>query len=112
MPRHAKRHREPEVVDLTDDAPTTRPAKVPRYPPSSYSSQSAAPGPSQPSTSAYAPVPSSAASVPSATQRYSANDELEPSTQDLTQSDDGPQRELYGSLGMCPVLFMYKTRQS
>src|SRR4051812_7263540 len=101
MPRRTKRPREPEVVDLTDDAPSTRPAKLPRYPSSSYNPHSAAPGPSQPSSSASAPAPSSAALVPNATQRYSANDELEPSTQDLTQSDDGPQRELYGSLGMC-----------
>jgi SWI/SNF-related matrix-associated actin-dependent regulator of chromatin subfamily A3 len=28
------------------------------------------------------------------------NDDFEPSTQELTQRDDGPQLELYGSFGM------------
>ncbi|KAK4152043.1 RAD5-like protein [Chaetomidium leptoderma] len=88
MPRPTKRAR--EVIDLSDD--TQRPAKSPRYPSSSHSAQISAPVPRPPT------VPSSSASGPSASQRPPANDDLEPSTQDLTQGDDGPQRELYGSL--------------
>ena len=79
-----------EVIDLTDDALSTRPAKSPRYPSSFYSSQFQA--------------PSSGISAPHARQLHPVNDEFEPSTQDLTQSDDGPQRELYGSFGMSPFL--------
>src|SRR3954463_15299782 len=95
MPRQTKRPL--EVVDLTDDAQGSRPAKSPRYlSSSSYSDQ--------PSSSSRALVPSAAASAPNGTQRGSANDELEPSTQDLTQRDDDPQRELYGSFGMCCFL--------
>ncbi|KAH6856961.1 RAD5-like protein [Chaetomium sp. MPI-CAGE-AT-0009] len=86
MPRQTKRPR--EVIDLTDGDQNTRPAKSPR-PSSSHSSQPAAPRLGQSS--------SSVASGPNATQRQLENDEPEPSTQDLTQSDDEPQRELYGS---------------
>ncbi|EAQ88403.1 hypothetical protein CHGG_05022 [Chaetomium globosum CBS 148.51] len=87
MPRQTKRPR--EVVDLTGGDENTRPAKSPRHPSASNRSQPAAPQLGQSS--------SSATSVPNATQRHLENDEPEPSTQDLTQSDDGPQRELYGS---------------
>ncbi|KAH6631439.1 SNF2 family N-terminal domain-containing protein [Chaetomium tenue] len=86
MPRQTKRPR--EVVDLTVGDENTRPAKSPRHASASNRSQPAAP---QGQSS------SSATSVPNATQRHLENDEPEPSTQDLTQSDDGPQRELYGS---------------
>jgi len=78
-----------EVIDLTDNAPNTRPAKSPRYPSSSYSSGLPAPGSIPP--------------PPHASQVQPVNDEFEPSTQDLTQSDDGPQRELYGSFGIVSV---------
>ena len=90
MPRQTKRPR--EVIDLTDGDENTRPAKSPRLPSASQSVQPAAPRLGQPS--------SSATLVPNATQRHPENDEPEPSMQDLTQSDDGPQRELYGSFGM------------
>lgn len=94
MPRQTKRPR--EVIDLTDGAPSTRPAKSPRYPSSSYSSQ--------------LPAPSSVVPAPHASQLQAVNDEFEPSTQDLTQSDDGPQRELYGSFGTS--LFLRTGRQA
>ncbi|KAL2018517.1 hypothetical protein VTK56DRAFT_802 [Thermocarpiscus australiensis] len=94
-----------EVVDLADEAESARPAKLPRYPSGSYSSKSSAPRSSQQSSVARSYLPSSSASVPSsfdASQRLSwqnlAGDDGEPSSQDLTQSDDGPQRELYGSM--------------
>jgi hypothetical protein len=86
MPRQTKRPR--EVIDLTGVDENTRPAKSPRLPSASDGLQPAAPGLGQPS--------SSATSVPNATQRHPENDEPEPSTQDLTQSDD----ELYGFFGM------------
>jgi SWI/SNF-related matrix-associated actin-dependent regulator of chromatin subfamily A3 len=92
MPRPAKRPR--EVIDLTDEAQPTRPAKSPRYP---SSSQHSAPNFSPPSSSS-ARVPSG--SQRSAGQSANADYDLEPSTQDLTQRDEEPQRELYGFLGM------------
>jgi hypothetical protein len=104
MPRQPKR---PRVIDLTSDGPdeAARPAKSPRYPSSSYSSQPSAPGSSQTSI-ARSHMPSSSAPVPpsSAGQQLSSqiltDDDGEPSSQDLTQSDDGPSLELYGSLGV------------
>ena len=71
----AKRRR--EVIDLTDgtEAENGRQAKVPRYPSSSSS---------QPSSSQF------------------TNYDGEPDAIDLTQSDDGPVREIYGSLGTRP----------
>jgi hypothetical protein len=105
MPRQAKRPR--AVVYLTaDEAGSARPAKSPRNAPSS-SSQPSVPGSSQPSI-LLSHLPSSSAAVPPSSyneaERLSfqnpANDEAEPSTQDLTQSDDGPAHELYGHFGM------------
>ena len=81
------------------------------YPSSSYPSSSY-PSSSYPTSSPASrfPAPSRSSSIPSstppapraprATLRYFGDDELEPSTQDLTQSDDGPQQELYGSFGL------------
>jgi SWI/SNF-related matrix-associated actin-dependent regulator of chromatin subfamily A3 len=118
MPRQRKRPR--EVVDLTQESGEThqgaRPAKSPRLPSSSsFSSQVSVPGSSQSSSIAYSHAPSSSApALPSyhdASERLSwqtpANDDDEPSTQSLTQNDDGPQLELYGSFGtdafiLCP----------
>ncbi|KAK4097378.1 RAD5-like protein [Parathielavia hyrcaniae] len=85
-----------EVVDLTGDDQSHRPAKSPRHAQSSSAAQSSAPGPSRTSSATYSHVPSGSV-LPSGSQRHSGNDEVEPSTQDLTQSDDGPQLELYGS---------------
>jgi SWI/SNF-related matrix-associated actin-dependent regulator of chromatin subfamily A3 len=99
MPRQTKRTL--DVVDLTGDAQGTRPVKSPRYPSSSYTSPPSAARPSRlssaPSSQA---TPPSSASLAGPSQRFPGNDDVEPSTQDLTQSDDGPQLELYGSFGM------------
>jgi SWI/SNF-related matrix-associated actin-dependent regulator of chromatin subfamily A3 len=92
MPRPAKRPR--EVIDLTDEAQDTRPAKSPRYP---SSSQHSAPSFSQQSFSSARVLSGSQRSTG---QSASADYDLEPSTQDLTQRDEEPQRELYGFLGM------------
>ena len=119
-----------EVIDLTGDDPVVRPAKAPRHSSSSYASSSypsfshpssyptssyptsSYPSSSYPTSSPASrfPAPSRPSSIPSstppapraprATLRYFGDDELEPSTQDLTQSDDGPQQELYGSFGL------------
>ena len=115
-----------EVIDLTGDDPVVRPAKAPRYSSPSYASSSypssSYPTSSYPSsslpTSSYPtsspasrfPASSRPSSLPSSTPpatrapraslRNFDENELEPSTQDLTQSDDGPQQELYGSFGM------------
>ncbi len=113
MPRPPKRPRPTEVIDLTDDEPTPRPAKSPRYPSSPYSSQ-----PSAPTFSSQLSVPPSSpaafSSRPtvawSSSQRSLANDALEPSTQELTQSDDGPQHEFYGSFGKIPSFLASKVR--
>jgi SWI/SNF-related matrix-associated actin-dependent regulator of chromatin subfamily A3 len=104
-----------EVIDLTDDAATTRPAKSPRFPFSAYAAQlqSQWSRPSQSYSQFQSPalassrpsfVPNSTPpTLPRASQRDLGDDDLEPSTQDLTQNDDGPQRELYGSFGMPPL---------
>ncbi|KAK3988514.1 putative SWI/SNF-related matrix-associated actin-dependent regulator of chromatin subfamily A member 3-like 1 [Cladorrhinum sp. PSN332] len=76
-----------------DDAADTRPNKSARLPSSSYSSQLAS-SQSQPSSSS-SPYTSNERL---AFQNLPANDDLEPSTQDLTQSDDGPEFEFYGNL--------------
>ena len=70
------------------------------YPTSSYPTSS--PASRLPASSRPSSIPSSTppARAPGASVRYFDEDELEPSTQDLTQSDDGPQHELYGSFGM------------
>ncbi|KAK4165276.1 putative SWI/SNF-related matrix-associated actin-dependent regulator of chromatin subfamily A member 3-like 1 [Cladorrhinum sp. PSN259] len=79
-----------------DDVADARPNKSARLPSSSYSSQLAS-SQSQPSTS-------SSTSPYTADERLTfqnpppANGDFEPSTQDLTQSDDGPEFEYYGSL--------------
>lgn len=112
MPRQGKRPR--EVIDLTDEATqSARPAKSPRFVSAPLSSQPSAPRSSQSSSAAYSHAPSSSALAPSSsynanqrlTWQAAADDDGEPSTQDLTQSDDGPALELYGSFGMCPNLF-------
>ncbi len=107
------------VIDLTGDddhVASARPAKSPRYPSSSYASQPQLSQSSQ-SSSSYQPrspfqppalvsgrpsflTPNSTPPALPASQRSLGDDDLEPSTQDLTQSDDGPQLELYGSFGM------------
>ncbi|GAB1318601.1 Rad5-like protein (SNF2 family domain-containing protein) [Madurella fahalii] len=104
MPRQAKRSRAAAGLGA-DDAGSARPAKSARYPSSSHSSQPSAHGSSQPSSIAASHLPSSSATVqasPDAIQRLTwqtpAYDDEEPSTQDLTQSDDGPAHELYGSM--------------
>ncbi|KAL2189334.1 RAD5-like protein [Thermothelomyces heterothallicus CBS 203.75] len=80
MPRQTKRAR--DVLDATEDAQSTRPAKSPRHPSPSHRDQAS-------SSIALAP--------PNGVWRGSTTDVLEPSTQDLTQRDDDPERELYGS---------------
>ncbi|KAJ4300622.1 hypothetical protein N0V88_003306 [Collariella sp. IMI 366227] len=100
-PRPVKRPR--EVIDLTGDTQKRpRPAKSPRYPSASYSSQPSVPGSSQPSLSvAYSQAPSSSPAFHAGRYLSSfqnlGNYDAEPSTQDLTQRDDDPQLELYGS---------------
>ncbi|KAK4233595.1 RAD5-like protein [Achaetomium macrosporum] len=106
-PPRAGTKRPREAVDLPgpDATQSTRPAKSPRYPPpSSSNSQPSVSGPSQLSSIAYSHVPSSSASAPLSydarellSWQNPANDDIEPSTQELTQRDDGPQLELYGS---------------
>ncbi|KAK4121600.1 RAD5-like protein [Parathielavia appendiculata] len=95
MPRQTKRAL--DVVDLTGDDRDHRPAKSPRYASSSSTAHFSAPGPNQSSSAAHSNGPSSSAPRPSGSQQYLGNDEVEPSTQDLTQRDDEPQLELYGS---------------
>ncbi|KXX82067.1 putative SWI/SNF-related matrix-associated actin-dependent regulator of chromatin subfamily A member 3-like 1 [Madurella mycetomatis] len=104
MPRQAKRSRVAAGLS-TDEAGSARPTKSARYPASSYASQPSAYGSSQPSSIAASSQPSSSAAVqasPDAVQRLSwqtpGDDDGEPCTQDLTQSDDGPAHEFYGSL--------------
>jgi hypothetical protein len=84
MPRQGKRPR--EVIDLTSDGDDGRRAKSPRYPSSTYS---------QPSRSTSSYLSPGSIAPPS---QNTANDDDE--LGDLTQSNDGPPRELYGSLGM------------
>lgn len=84
MPRQAKRSR--DARDATEVVQSTRLAKSPRYASPSHTDQAS-------SSTALAP--------PNEAWRGSTGDELEPSTQDLTQRDDGPERELYGTFGMC-----------
>lgn len=96
MPRQTKRTR--DVVDLTNDADSFRPAKSPRYTSSSYNSQPSIPGSSQTSNAPSYLSPSSYDARQRSSWQVPANEDMEPSTQNLTQSDDGPQLELYGSL--------------
>ncbi|KAK3687472.1 helicase-like protein [Podospora appendiculata] len=108
MPRPrapAKRAREPETVSLLSDdiendhgndninGASSRVAKAPRYSSSSYSSQPSVPGPSQPSSS----TPSSSDARQRASWQTPVSYDGEPEAIDLTQNDDEPVRELYGS---------------
>ncbi|KAL2267834.1 hypothetical protein VTJ83DRAFT_5111 [Remersonia thermophila] len=99
-PRRGKRQR--DVIDLTaSDPDDARPAKSPRHLSTPGSSQASGPGFSQPSSSAPFPAPpSSSAPGPSGSQHLlsvlPADDDFEPSTQELTQRDDGPPFEHYG----------------
>lgn len=106
MPRQAKRSRVAAGL-AADEAGSSRPTKSARHPSSAYSSQPSAHGSSQPSSIAASSQPSSSATVqasPDAVQpsswRTPGDEDGEPCTQDLTQSDDGLAHELYGSLGM------------
>lgn len=82
MPRPPKRPR--QVVDLTADEPARHPAKSPRLEPPSSNRQPSLFSDDPPSQQI--PYPQSSASE-------------EPELVDLTQADDGPALELYGSLG-------------
>ena len=99
-PRPIKRTRDPGGPNESGRGTKTR------QPPSSSSSQSRS---SQPSLSSNQP-PSSYTTVYGNSSQASNDainrvsfqdpvDDSEPATQDLTQSDDGPDYELYGSLG-------------
>ncbi|KAH8912067.1 RAD5-like protein [Coniochaeta sp. PMI_546] len=81
MPRPPKRPR--QVVDLTADEPARHPAKSPRLEPPSSNRQPSLFSDDPPSQQI--PYPQSSASE-------------EPELVDLTQADDGPALELYGSL--------------
>ncbi|KAK4130663.1 RAD5-like protein [Trichocladium antarcticum] len=86
----AHQSKRPRAADLAGDV-TARAAKSARHPASSYpASQPSAPGSSQTSIA----VPSA-----STMQRLPRQfEDAEPFSQDLTQNDDGPSLELYGSL--------------
>ncbi|KAL1841186.1 hypothetical protein VTJ49DRAFT_7355 [Mycothermus thermophilus] len=100
-PRSQTKKRQRDATDLAvPDAADARPAKSPRHLSTPGSSQTSGPSFSQPSSSAPFPAPSSSAPGPSGSQQlfsgFPADDDLEPSTQELTQRDDGPQFEHYG----------------
>ncbi|OIW31626.1 RAD5-like protein [Coniochaeta ligniaria NRRL 30616] len=82
MPRPPKRPS--QAVGLTADDPARRPAKSPRF---------EAPSSSRQPSSSFSGAPSSQHTPYSQTSAYE-----EPEIIDLTQADDGPSRELYGSL--------------
>jgi SWI/SNF-related matrix-associated actin-dependent regulator of chromatin subfamily A3 len=93
-----------EVIDLTGDDYQTHQSKNPRLAEplgSASSSRGHLPGRSgQPSVQ----VPPGSAPIPSSSRRIGGSQVVptydgEPEVLDLTQSDDGPARELYGSLG-------------
>lgn len=90
MPRPPKR-----PLGLTADNASRPPAKSPRLGPSSSSRQLSSSF-SQPSSSQQIPY--------SQTAGYE-----EPEIIDLTQADDGPARELYGSFGMSHPLTLLDT---
>lgn len=104
-----RKRKEPETIDLTgDDNSYVHQAKYRRpNAPSQWHGYGSAPS-SQPSSS-YARQPSSSYSrqpsssysqQPSSQRSLIVSYEEEPEQIDLTQTDDGPVRELYGSLGM------------
>ena len=116
----------PCVIDLTDDSEPSisgRHAKIPRSeaapPPSSSfsrvpsssfssglsSSQSAYFSSSQPSTSARprwpsSSIPASSSDDPFSSSVFESDRDGELAVYDLTQTEEGPERELYGFLGM------------
>ncbi|KAK3936758.1 putative SWI/SNF-related matrix-associated actin-dependent regulator of chromatin subfamily A member 3-like 1 [Diplogelasinospora grovesii] len=101
MPRQKKRAL--AIVDLLDDDDSSRQAKSSRF-----SSSQASAAPSSSYTPVYAPsgsAPTAPSSSFDASQRLSWQNPIvinddgdEPSTQDLTQRDDGPEFEHYGHM--------------